>query len=75
MSDELYQKLPKGWKVSLSNEVYEAVDGKVYEGTGIPPDVRIALTSGKDFDGQLRRDFDAGLAEARKVVDGSARCD
>lgn len=41
LSDMLYKGLPNGWIYSLSNEVYETMDGKLFEVTGIPPDYKI----------------------------------
>lgn len=38
-SDGLDKKLPIGWEYTLSNEVYEDVEGNNYEGTGIAPDI------------------------------------
>lgn len=39
LSDILPWLLPNGWSFGLSNEVYTAADGEVYEMVGIPPDV------------------------------------
>lgn len=39
LSDNLIKQLPNGWTVSLSNEIYEAHDGNIYENSGIPPDI------------------------------------
>jgi carboxyl-terminal processing protease len=39
MSDQLTKPMPNGWSFSISNEVFEAIDGVVYETKGIPPDV------------------------------------
>lgn len=36
LSDVLPKRLPNGWMVGISNEVYTACDGKLYEGIGIP---------------------------------------
>lgn len=41
LSDVLYKKLPNGWTYWLSSEVYETMDGKLFEVTGIPPDYKI----------------------------------
>jgi carboxyl-terminal processing protease len=38
-SDMLYRSLPNGWLFTLSNEVYAAPNGTVYEVVGIPPDL------------------------------------
>jgi C-terminal processing protease CtpA/Prc len=37
LSDNLFHRLPSGWEVSLSNEVYETLDGRCFEGVGVPP--------------------------------------
>ena len=47
-SDELYRKLPNGWEVSLSNEIYRASDGALFEATGVPPDVFAPFLSLED---------------------------
>ncbi|MDC0672247.1 S41 family peptidase [Nannocystis radixulma] len=41
-SDILERRLPNGWSFGLSNEIYRAADGMVYEALGIPPDVALA---------------------------------
>lgn len=38
LSDNLFHRLPSGWEVSLSNEVYENPAGSCFEGSGVPPD-------------------------------------
>jgi len=40
-SDLLEKQLPNGWTYTLSTEIYETMDGKVYESIGIPPDYKI----------------------------------
>lgn len=40
-SDQLAKTMPNGWTFSASNEVYEGIDGKVYETKGISPHVTI----------------------------------
>ena len=45
LSDVLYKELPNGWTYWLSNEVYETMDGKLFEVTGIPPDYKIEYSS------------------------------
>ncbi|WP_296417586.1 S41 family peptidase [Pseudooctadecabacter sp.] len=61
MSDILDIKLPNGWDLGLSNQTYRAMDGSVFEGVGIPPDVMVpvdvdALLAGEDA--TLRAAFD-----------------
>ena len=39
LSDSMHFTLPNGWKGRLSNEIYIAADGKLYEGLGLPPQI------------------------------------
>ncbi|WP_299361959.1 S41 family peptidase [Winogradskyella sp.] len=48
LSDLLVKELPNGWVYTLSNEVYESMDGKVYEVSGIPPDYPIDYPKDED---------------------------
>ena len=41
LSDVLSKKLPNGWEYSLSNEVYEDVNGMSFEKVGIQPDLKL----------------------------------
>lgn len=41
LSDTLERHLPNGWHLTLSNEIYLAYDGQLYEGVGIPPHIRL----------------------------------
>lgn len=43
LSDTLRKKLPNGWMLSLSNEAYLDIDGVLWEGVGIKPDVGLDL--------------------------------
>jgi hypothetical protein len=61
LSDELYYVLPNGWEGSISNEVYTAADGQVYENRGIPPaQATAAGPSADDF----WTSFDISLRDA-----------
>jgi len=53
LSDPFRFRLPNGWKGAVSNEIYRASDGHVYEGTGIPPDQPSAEPSARDFWGAM----------------------
>lgn len=68
LSDMLEKHLPNGWSFSLSNEVYLAVDGKLYEGLGIPPMRLTDTRKAKDFHSRLQLDVDAALALASQVA-------
>lgn len=41
-SDVLPWRLPNGWLVTISNELFQAGDGSVYETTGLTPDIAVA---------------------------------
>lgn len=60
LSDEMAFRLPNGWEGTVSNEVYTASDGQVYEGRGIPPAQEAAAPSADDFWSA----FDAPLRDA-----------
>jgi carboxyl-terminal processing protease len=48
LSDELTRRLPNGWRVTLSNEVYLDAAGDAWEGIGIPPTIPIQVFSEKE---------------------------
>jgi C-terminal processing protease CtpA/Prc len=58
LSDNLYKRLPNGWEISLSNEVYEAPNGRVYEAIGIAPDVEALVFDPKGFGVAVDRALD-----------------
>ena len=39
----LYIRLPNGWELGLSHQIYLAPDGSEFEGVGIPPDVTLPV--------------------------------
>jgi hypothetical protein len=53
-SDVLTRSLPNGWRFGLPNEVFRTPQGKTFDGSGIPPDIAVAVfadsdvTAGKD---------------------------
>lgn len=67
LSDNLYKKLPIGWELSLSNEIYTAPDGALYESVGIPPQVETPVFDAADVKGGFRRtvEFAQALALSR----------
>jgi hypothetical protein len=67
-SDVLERHLPNGWTFTLSNEVYEAADGTLYEGHGIPPDITAPALRAADR--ALGRD--AGIEAARERLEHGA---
>ena len=60
LSDNLFHRLPAGWEISLSNEVYETLDGRCFESVGVPPAVALPELGAADLVSDLR----AGLAIA-----------
>lgn len=48
LSDAMERHLPNEWFVTLSNELYLAADGELYEDRGIPPHVEIPFLRQKD---------------------------
>ena len=63
-SDDLSRRLPNGWRFRLPNEVYLTSDGKAFDATGVPPDLRLSFFSPED----LQKDRDAALEEAQKIL-------
>ncbi len=63
-SDVLEKPLPNGWLLELSNEVYSAANGTVYEAQGIPPDIPVSLFTQAD----RRQQRDAALERAMAWV-------
>lgn len=68
LSDNLYKRLPNGWEVSLSNEIYEAPSGALYEAAGIPPDVETHVFDPKDVRGGFHHAVDRAVALATAKV-------
>jgi len=69
LSDVMERHLPNGWSFTLSNELYRAADGELYEDRGIPPHVEIPFLH--------RRDVAAGrdpmLDHVREAMRDSSR--
>lgn len=68
LSDMLNKRLPNGWSFSLSNEIYLAVDGKLYEGLGVPPTLQTDTSKATDFRSRLQLDIDAALLQASRAA-------
>ena len=54
LSDNLFHRLPCGWEVSLSNEVYETLAGRCHEAVGVPPDLALPALGEADLLSDLR---------------------
>jgi C-terminal processing protease CtpA/Prc len=63
-SDVLVRKLPNSWGFWLPNEVYLTMDGKSFDGAGVPPDIRLPFFSRED----LLNGRDSGLDKAREIL-------
>ena len=71
LSDNLFHRLPSGWEVSLSNEVYETLDGRCFESVGVPPTLHLPMLGAADLLSDLR----AGLRIAVEAAAAHrARC-
>lgn len=67
LSDALEKRLPNGWAVRLSNEIYLAEDGEIYEGRGIPPELAIDTRGVETLQQRLQLDIDLALSEAQRL--------
>jgi peptidase S41-like protein/tricorn protease-like protein len=65
-SDILVRSLPNGWRFGLPNEVFLTADGRHFEASGIPPDLRVAVFPKSD----LVAGRDGALERALAAVDG-----
>ena len=63
-SDVMERSLPNGWHFRLPNEVYLADDGRTYDVTGVPPDIRVPVFSEQD----LKDGRDSALEKAIEVL-------
>jgi C-terminal processing protease CtpA/Prc len=63
LSDNLFHRLPSGWEISLSNEVYETLDGRCFESVGVPPAMALPELGALDLVSDLRAGL--GIAVAR----------
>lgn len=73
LSDRLEKMLPNGWSFSLSNEIYMDPHGKVFEVSGVPPDVATPVPAPTSPDAlRFRRDIDIGAAELDRLLHNAA---
>jgi hypothetical protein len=61
LSDNLKKHLPNGWTTTISNEHYCSVDGKVFEGPGVPVDVETPVFVKNDFTAGFHKAVDKAL--------------
>ena len=62
----LEKSLPNGWRFGFSNQVVFAHDGQVYEEVGIPPDVKVEVSSKAS-----RSDRDPVLDKALEILNAN----
>ncbi len=68
LSDRLEKKLPNGWSFSLSNEIYTDIHSRVFEVTGITPDILTTWPSPKAPDDiRFGRDIATAVARLQEV--------
>jgi hypothetical protein len=63
-SDVLERRLPNGWLFRLPNEIYLAENGKAFDVSGVPPDVRLPVFPDQD----LKAGRDGVLEEAIELL-------
>lgn len=66
LSDNLFHRLPSGWEVSLSNEVYEDMEGRCFEAVGVPPDERLPALGAETLVADLRAGLRIAAARAQR---------
>jgi carboxyl-terminal processing protease len=64
LSDNLFHRLPNDWEVSLSNEVYESLDGHCFEKVGVPPHEALQPLGSGDLIADLRAGLVSAVARA-----------
>ena len=62
LSDTHSVHLPNGWRLRLSNEVYKAIDGVVYEAAGIPVDIYLPAEKNSSLESYIRLGMDEAIA-------------
>jgi hypothetical protein len=65
-SDVLVRQLPNGWRFGLPNEVFLTEQGKHFEASGVPPDIRIPVFPKAD----LEAGRDSALEKAIEIMLG-----
>jgi carboxyl-terminal processing protease len=65
-SATLTKRMPNGWRADISNEIYEAANGIVYEGKGIPPQFKVPVFDPENFYPGLKLAVDKAISLARE---------
>ena len=58
------RRLPNGWQFGLPNEVFLTEDGKHFEASGVPPDIRVPVFPKED----LEKGRDTALEKALEAL-------
>jgi hypothetical protein len=64
-SDVLERTLPNGWEFIVPNEEFQTRDGRTFDGTGIPPQVRTPVFTEEEFAKNRDSAFDRAVALLR----------
>jgi hypothetical protein len=67
-SDVLGRSLPNGWHFRLPNEIYFTVDGKAFDGSGIPPDISVPFFSASDLQAGTDRALESAIDQFPKFL-------
>jgi C-terminal processing protease CtpA/Prc len=59
-SPQIHRELPNGWSFALSTQIVASADLKIYEGIGIPPDIKVVNTI-KEFNIQVDAMLEKGI--------------
>jgi hypothetical protein len=60
-SDTLIRSLPNGWHFILPNEEFLTREGRTFDGTGIPPDLRTPVFTDEEFAADRDSAFDQAI--------------
>lgn len=60
-SDVMQRRLPNDWQTGVPNEVFRTRDGRAFDGTGIPPNVREPVFSEDEFANHRDSAFDRAV--------------
>ena len=66
-SDVLGRSLPNGWRFRLPNEVYFTVEGKAFDGSGVPPDISVPFFSASDLQAGTDRALESAIDQFPKL--------
>jgi hypothetical protein len=65
-SDVLVRGLPNGWRFGLPNEVFRTADGRIFDITGIPPDIAVPVFADADVAAGRDPALERALVELKK---------